>query len=1457
VRRVLSIKRLLIVAGVLLALSAATYGVHTVQLRRQTSVLKDQAAKAEETAATDPAMSDKAMDLYKQYLKFQKTDEPAYRRYAALATARAKADPKKVPEAADVLEGLLRQFRDSPAERKQLVELYVKLGKLTSARQHLQMLDCQGDADLLEKSALCELGLGGDQMTAVKMLDAAVATKKAPARVFEQLFAILHARRAAPDPGYTPETYLRILQETEPYRSDIETRVTAARQLLRTNPLAARDEIAYILTKMPGGATSADGLLAAAESELGEIKTPEAVRPQLAKARNHLEVASTAHPRDVRVGLLLARVLTEQGESGKAVEILKASAAALGETDDQFLTLVDRLLDLRDEDLAVKLIERVEANDVDRGRVAKYFRGRLALNRGEYPQARALLDEVAPLVAPVPEFHKRAMAGLGRCYEVIQNPDKQLECYAAALRDDRHYLPAFVGEADALMRLGRFRDALPRFQSLVNGYKIDAFRGTLARLELRAVLRQPAGSRNWAPFDESLGPVEGRTAELHLLHAESLAARGDAEKAAAVLLPVVKGDPKNTAAWVTLVRIQALGRPETMLDRLAEVEKATGDTVDLRLARAVLVVARAKKPTPDDFRALAAGDTAFGPADRNRLWRGLGEAAYRAAGAAPEADAGPLRGLAIDCFQTAAELDKTDLVARAVLLDVGLAAGRPDVTAAALAGIAEAEGPGGPIGTLGRVILRLPAVRKIDDKAARAAAVQDLRDQTLRAKAQRPGWGRVYVTLARLDELEGLNDAALTNYTEAIAKGEREEYVIRRAVDLHRERKQEDQAAALLNSLHTEMRLPDDLERFRAIKDLLARDIPKGERPTIDRVAPADTKDWRILLLRGSLLAAIGEDADAQGAFLRAVELAETVPDTWGALVGNFVRLGKIDDARRAIAQAEGKLKTNPAKPDDLPAQAAQAELVTTLAACYELIGDRPAAEARYREAARLAPRELNPTRQLVLFHQRTGKVAEAVEMLRRLTDDPAQDLARWARRHLALTLMARSDAYHNRAAAAALIERNVAASRTDPEDVKAKAVVQTVDPATRDEGMKTLKEFAKWGDLTPDEFYLLGRLHFDQGKIFDSVDFFEKAARPRPGLTPEHLSGLTRIYLGINKLGPARATVARLKAMAPTSWDATRDEARVLHKEAAAAKAAGDEAKDKKLTDEARDLVLKFPGGDAGDAAADRTGPLLEELGFAADAEALYAKLLAAGKGTSPHLPLARFYVGRKRAADAIALARAHEATTPVVVTAGLLTGAIRARNPGPDVARGVLAWLDAKLAQPRPKWEELALLAAKAEFLDATGKYDEAVAAYELAIRRAKEAGPDDARRVDAGLWVNNMCMLLVLLRPAEADRVIDLMTEQLLIRGPAPAFLDTRALAYVIKGGKTDEAINDLKLALIQRHRPEYLFHLAWAYDLTSDKRNLRNGPLAEARELKLSLDDLHPLEARKFAELTTAK
>src|SRR5262249_42427308 len=152
-------------------------------------------------------------------------------------------------------------------------------------------------------------------------------------------------------------------------------------------------------------------------------------------------------------------VMAGQGKTDEAVAILCKAADSLGETNDHYLLLVDRLIDLGNQDRSAALVEVVAREDSMR-LMTTYFRGRLALLKNEWAEGRRMLEEVAtPLNRrDVRNYHKKVMAGLGRCYEVFQNPDKMLTYHLAALDDDPGYLPSQIGQAMASARLGRVED---------------------------------------------------------------------------------------------------------------------------------------------------------------------------------------------------------------------------------------------------------------------------------------------------------------------------------------------------------------------------------------------------------------------------------------------------------------------------------------------------------------------------------------------------------------------------------------------------------------------------------------------------------------------------------------------------------------------------------------------------------------------------------------------------------------------------------------------------------------------------------------------------------------------------------------------------------------------------------------------------------------------------------------
>ena len=264
----------------------------------------------------------------------------------------------------------------------------------------------------------------------------------------------------------------------------------------------------------------------------------------------------------------------------------------------------------------------------------------MAVLRSDWPTARKLLEEAAPNLVRVPEYHKRALVGLAACAAAAQNPDQQLDFCRQALRDDGEYVLAIIGEAEALVRMGRNDEAVRRYRILVKGKGIESYRTELVRLELIDVLAQ-AGERNWELFDEALGPVEARTAEIHIHQADADIARGNAAGSVERLrkwLADHPNDPKAGLVWVALARATDGGKPESVAAVLTEAGTKIGNTVDIRLGRAALLAGRAKPVTPDELAALAAGTEKLPADDQFRLLFGLGQVAARVADRPAEGD---------------------------------------------------------------------------------------------------------------------------------------------------------------------------------------------------------------------------------------------------------------------------------------------------------------------------------------------------------------------------------------------------------------------------------------------------------------------------------------------------------------------------------------------------------------------------------------------------------------------------------------------------------------------------------------------------------------------------------------------------------------------------------------------------------------------------------------------------
>src|SRR5207253_4599938 len=131
----------------------------------------------------------------------------------------------------------------------------------------------------------------------------ATNTGKAPVRVYALLLRSLQQdvgdnRRDAKIAGH-----IETLLHGPRFRTSVEARVAAGRFLLHRGELKnARDTILFALKEMPGGDNDPDALLAAAELELAEARSPTTALEHITLARSYLEKAFEIAPKETRVG---------------------------------------------------------------------------------------------------------------------------------------------------------------------------------------------------------------------------------------------------------------------------------------------------------------------------------------------------------------------------------------------------------------------------------------------------------------------------------------------------------------------------------------------------------------------------------------------------------------------------------------------------------------------------------------------------------------------------------------------------------------------------------------------------------------------------------------------------------------------------------------------------------------------------------------------------------------------------------------------------------------------------------------------------------------------------------------------------------------------------------------------------------------------------------------------------
>jgi tetratricopeptide (TPR) repeat protein len=1122
-------------------------------------------------------------------------------------------------------------------------------------------------------------------------------------------------------------------------------------------------------------------------------------RDQLPRAKDCLEKALKLHPADARVYITRARYELRGGKRAEGIAALRAGLQAVQEKDRYELSwaLANILIDAGELGQAKAVMGKLR-EDVQATGAADYLDARGMMQEGRWFEAARTLERIRPTLKGATELTVQVDLMLGLCYERLGEPAQQLAACLRAAKADPASVPCRRGVVAALWALGQADEAIKQYREIVKineDFKAPSGRAELARMLLMRTLRME--KRDWRPVEDELDAADKEQAndpEVVLLRAEMFAARKKLDEAGAVLALAVRAQPRRVEFWTALAALaERKGLPEEAKKLLDEGQKQAGDSVELRLARARFWAGRPPAEAGPALKALEQGLNSFPAEQRATLLDGLAEAQLRVGG---NAEAARLWG----------EMAKHprhayDVRLRLLLFDLAMQRQDEAGMQKALDELRSIEGGESSLTLFGQASRRLYQARQGDRRA-----LGEARALLEKVVAQRPAWPAVLLAKAELEQMEGNVEQAIANYRRALEGGIRTPRVVRQLVELLSSRQRYDEAEAELRKLQQQAPLPDELLWLH--NALARREGGLGaSEPLVPTGGPAAPNDYRDYLWKGKLLAAGNRRSpEAEAALRRAVELADTVPETWVALVGYLSGTGQAEKAEAEVEKARAKL-TGPGA-------------ALALAQCYEAAGKQQKAREQFQAALKDRPQDLQVRRNFVGFCLRTGAAREAEPHLRDILDRKLNagdaDVA-WARRALALTLATTAD--RKRLPEALRLVGLGLDAKGEPADgpappggwssedqvVRARVLATQTRRPFRARAVALLEEVLKRQALAPDDQLLLAQLYLGLGE--DPV-WWAKARELMQVLTgthprnPVYLSVYAQSLMQHGDYVEAERVVNRLEQV-EKGLQATLGAA------------------------ELKAQVLERRG--KGELALAVLKAYAEAPGARPDRVLLYAGLL-----------------GRQgRLKEALDLCEGALKTCPPGLVGGASVALLRDARPAAGKpedewkaqAGRVEVWLREAAGKSA---NAVGLRLQLADLLDLVGRAADAEALYRGVLAR------DPANHVA----LNNLSWLLAQ-RKETAGEAVALVGKAVEVHGPRAELLDTRAVAYLALG-RVEQALADLEQAIADAPTPVKYFHLTRAHHLARNPRAAR-AALSRATGAGLTADRLHPAEREAYRQL----
>jgi cellulose synthase operon protein C len=1371
---------------------APFYLLHHVQLRRNASALFDRARAAE--AAGNLSRAEESLT---QFLGIHPGNGPAWALYARV-----------LDEETSNIRGRERVFltygqalRFNSEDRKLMrrtAEMAIELERHDDALRYLKQLltMIEDDPKATPETAELEHLLGQCQQAKSNFDEAE--------RLYRQ--SIEHD----PTRTVTFDRLARLLRQ-DMRKPDIADREIEAMMAANAGSASAH-VIRYRYRREFGPAADKNDIARALQldSDDAEVLIAAATLAQesndLAGARKYAKRGLERHSANPMFYRLSAAIELSENHPDRAETILRKGVAAIPGNVELKIALVESLISqgkVDGEDGASAWIENLRTLGLVDGCI-QYLEARVAMVQQKWPQAISRFESAQALLAADPVVVSRINLMLAECYQQVPGSGEQrIASLQRAASGETNVPLARTRLAQAMENEGRLDEAIRLHTELIATRPES--RLDLLRLLIRKTRQQPPSRRSWEPIEQRLEEAEKALpqapVELTLLRADLLAAEGRREKARQFLEDAIRRDPQRISYRVALARLllnQAQDPPSAARAALKVLDQAEWDLGRSSALSATKIQALARMGTAEARQAIhkIAEELPSVPGqDQPMLIKDLATALLALGD----------RERSVQLMSQLASRQPEDLPTQMSMFDLAMVVGDHSEVAKVVERLRKIEGENGTNWRYADGLYYLELARAGDKQAMEHALTR-----TVELDQQRRDWWGTALLRAQVAEQQNKLDEAAANYFRVIELANETPFVARRLVGLLTRMEQYDRIDRVLQMLKDRGQDVSELTLISAL-NAIRRNEPERGLAQAREVLDENSTNPSDLLLLGRMYVLARKLGDADRPLKRALELAPGSSDAWLSYIQLLALTNRKDQAAKLIVEAGKRLS---------------AELGPVVQArAYELLGDQTAASKSYQIALDRQPDSPGVLCPAAEFFARTYQNDKAIPILERFVDPmftAADPFRAWARRTLAGCLMSTRNPAA-RTSAFELLEINRRENPESIEDLRAQAILTSMDPGKRAETIRLFSELETRRGLDPREEILLIE-QLDRMGLWDQVEpRLQKlvATDPSdPGVLVQYVDRLIRRQ----RIEDAARWLGVLEKREPAAL-------RTIVLKAHLAQARGDAAG-------AQETLNRFITSTQEETVKLTIASELEAAGDLACAEALYRRHVAQATQAERVFPLAEFLARTGRVNEALALCEPAWATKQAAANAAAISvTALERGRPRPEQVRVVESHLDAALKQTPDDPGLVSQLARLRVFQE---RWDDAEILWRKVIAR-------DPRNFIA---LNELAWVLSKHR-AKYSEGMQLIQQAIALAGPDSVLLDTRGI-LALALNQSDQAIADFKSAQAINRRPVLLFHLAQAYQQVNDRHaSLEN--FRQAKTLGLDPNRLDSTERMAFQRL----